>query len=232
MNATVQRVLTWTGPVMLVLWVVSFIALAGFIPPPRPLNTPDQVVAMYRDHTTLIRLGLVITMFASALLVPFASVISAQMRRIEAARATLAGTQLASAALLSVEFILPVMMWLTAAYRLDHTSARLIQMLNDMGWIMFVGVISSAVVQFASIGFAILVDQRPQTVFPRWAGYLNIWVALLVSPAGIIVFFKHGPFAWNGLVSFFLPLTAFAVWMVVMFVLLRRAIDQEAAELA
>jgi hypothetical protein len=230
MNAKVQRVLTWTGPAMLVLWVVSFIVLAGFIPPPRPLKTPTEVVAMYRDHTTLIRLGLVITMFASALLVPFAAVISAQLRRIAAARSTLPGTQLASAALLSLEFIIPLMVWQTAAYRLDGDSARLIQMLNDMGWIMFVGVISSAVVQFASIGFAILVDERRETVFPRWAGYFNLWVALLVSPAGIIVFFKHGPFAWNGLISFFLPLAAFAIWMAVMFVLLRRAIAQEADE--
>jgi hypothetical protein len=137
---------------------------------------------------------------------------------------------MASAALLSLEFIIPLMVWQTAAYRLDHSSADLIRMLNDMGWIMFVGVISSACVQFGSIGIAILVDDRSDPVFPRWAGYFNLWVTLLVSPAGIIVFFKHGPFAWNGLISFFLPLAAFAAWIVVMVVLLLKAIDQEAAE--
>jgi hypothetical protein len=171
-------------------------------------------------------------MFASALLVPFAAVISAQMKRIEGARATLPGTQLVSAGLLSLEFILPLMVWQTAAYRIENQSPQIVQMLNDMGWIMFVGVISSAVVQFASIGFAILVDQREDPVFPRWAGFFNLFVAFLVSPAGIIVFFKHGPFAWNGLFSFFLPLTVFAIWIAVMVVVLFASIKQEAGESA
>jgi hypothetical protein len=215
---------------MVIGWVVSFVLLARFIPPPAPSKTATQVLETYRGHTTELRLGLVISMFACALLVPFCAVIQQQMRRISAARSALASTQMASAALLSLEFILPLMVWQTAAYRLDHTAAEIVRVLNDMGWIMFVGVISSACVQFASIGIAILVDERTQPVFPRWAGYFNLWVTLLVSPAGIIVFFKHGPFAWNGLISFFVPLATFGAWIAVMFVLLQRAIEQEDGE--
>ena len=169
-------------------------------------------------------------MFASALLVPFAAVIAVQMKRIEGPRPVLSYIQLVSAGLLSLEFIIPLMVFQTAAYRLDVESARLIQMLNDMGWLMFVGVISSAVVMIASIGLAILIDRRERPVFPRWAGYFNLWVALLISPAGIIVFFKHGPFAWNGLFGFFVPLAAFAAWITVMVVILLRAIDQDVAD--
>jgi membrane protein implicated in regulation of membrane protease activity len=95
---------------------------------------------------------------------------------------------------------------------------------------MFVGVISSAVVEFACIGLVILADERNTGVFPRWAGYFNLWVALLVAPAGIVPFFKHGPFAWNGIFSFFMPMVVFAAWVVVMVVLLRRAIDHEERE--
>jgi hypothetical protein len=215
---------------MVLGWVIAWVLLVRFIPPPSPTKTPAQVVQLFRAHTFELRFGLVITLFACALLVPFSAVIQQQMRRIPAGRSALASTQMASAALLSLEFILPLMVWQTAAYRLDHTSAEIIRVLNDMGWIMFVGVISSACVQFASIGIAILVDERTRPVFPRWAGYFNLWVTLLVSPAGIIVFFKHGPFAWNGLVSFFLPLAAFATWIAVMVVLLFRAIEQEDAE--
>jgi hypothetical protein len=229
-NAAAQRACIWLGPVMIALWVASWVFISEFIPPPSPEKTPLEVVDFYDGRIDQIRVGMVITMFASALLVPFAAVIAVQMKRIEGPRSVLAYTQLASAALLSLEFIIPLMVFQTAAYRLDVESARLIQMLNDMGWLMFVGVISSAVVQFASIGFAILLDRRPRPVFPRWAGYLNLWVALLVSPAGIIVFFKHGPFAWNGLFGFFLPLTAFAIWITVMVVLLLRAVDDDVAE--
>jgi len=219
----------WAGPVMVFGWIASFVVLARFIPPPSPGKTPEQLVEMYSEHTGGIRLGLMLTMFASALLVPFAAVIWAQMKRIEGPRSVLAQTQLISGGLLALEFILPLMIWQTAAYR-PEIDPTLIRMLNDLGWIMFVGVISSAVVEFACIGVVILADERDTGVFPRWAGYFNLWVALLVAPAGLVPFFKHGPFAWNGLFSFFLPMVVFAAWVVVMVVVLRRAILHEEIE--
>ncbi|HTK61456.1 MAG TPA: hypothetical protein VL595_03735 [Pseudonocardia sp.] len=225
-NRNLQMLCVWSGPVMVLGWIASFLLLAGFIPPPSPERTPGELVTMYTEHAVTIRLGLMLTMFASALLVPFAAVISAQMRRIEGPRAVLAPTQLISGGLLALEFILPLMVWQTAAYRPD-IGPILIRMLNDMGWLMFVGVISSAVVEFGSIGLVILADQRDTGVFPRWAGYFNIWVAILVAPAGVVPFFKNGPFAWNGAFAFFMPMVVFATWAAVMVVLLRRAIRSE-----
>ena len=97
MKAAVQRGMTWTGPVMLALWVGAFIFLAGYTPPPDPLDSAQEVVDRFGDHTDATRLGLVITLYASALLVPFAAVISAQMKRIEGA-GPLATTQVAARA--------------------------------------------------------------------------------------------------------------------------------------
>jgi hypothetical protein len=225
-NKTLQMVCVWAGPVMIVGWVASFVLLAGFIPPPPPSNSPQQVVDMYQNNTVSIRLGLVLTLFACALLVPFAAVISTQMKRIEGQHAVLSTTQVVSGGLLSLEFIIPLMIWQTAAYRPD-IGPVLIRMLNDMGWLMFVGVISTAVVEFASIGLVILNDERDTGVFPRWAGYFNLWVAFLVVPAGVVPFFKQGPFGWNGVLAFFVPLVVFAIWIAVMVVLLRRAINAE-----
>jgi hypothetical protein len=53
---------------------------------------------------------------------------------------------------------------------------------------------------------------------------MNFWMALLFLPAGLMVFFKTGPFAWNGLLSFWLPLVAFGIWFNVMIYALLRAI--------
>lgn len=230
-GASVQRAMAWTGPVMLVLWVGAFIALAKFIPPPDPQDTAQEVLHRYAHDTGALRLGLIITLFASALLVPFAAVISTQMRRIERGVGPLSLTQVVSAGLLSIEFIVPIMVWLTAAYRgFDPDSARVIQMLNDMGWLMFVAVISSVIVQIACFGVAILIDDREEPIFPRWSGYFMLWVCLLLSPTALCVFFKDGPFAWNGLFAFWVPLTTYAAWMLISFWLLRTAIDQEQAE--
>jgi hypothetical protein len=46
---------------------------------------------------------------------------------------------------------------------------------------------------------------------------------------GIAVFFKHGPFAWNGIIGFYAPLTVFFVWLVITTYLLLTAIKRQAA---
>lgn len=227
LNLTAQRICVWCGPVMVGVWGLSFAFLCRFIPPPAPSKTPEQLVAQFSEHTNLIRLGLVVSLFACALLVPFCAAISAQMRRIEGVRSVLAETQLVSGGLLCVEFLLPFAIWQTALYRLQEHDPRTIQLLNDMAWLMFLGIISSACIQVAALGLAILLDKGAEPVFPRWAGYLNLWIALVWSPASVIVFFKNGPFAWNGLIAWWIPLLVFFTWFAVMVTLLLRAIADD-----
>jgi hypothetical protein len=60
--------------------------------------------------------------------------------------------------------------------------------------------------------------------------YLNIWVAVVFIPTGIITFFKTGPFTYAGLLGFYITLTVFAVWLVAMPYAVVRAIRDEIAE--
>ena len=53
--------------------------------------------------------------------------------------------------------------------------------------------------------------------------YLNLWVAVTFLPGAAATFFKHGPFAWNRLFDFWLPLTTFSLWIIVMGVLTAKA---------
>src|SRR5438067_5956570 len=101
---------------MVAIWGLSFWLLAGYIPPPAPETPPAQTLAFYMEHNFEIRLGLVFSLFASALLVPWAAAISTQMQRMEGKRSVLAMTQLGSGIALSVEFIVPIMVWQAAAY--------------------------------------------------------------------------------------------------------------------
>ena len=52
---------------------------------------------------------------------------------------------------------------------------------------------------------------------------------MLFTPGTIAVFFHDGPFAWNGLFTWYLPLTVFAIWMITMSVLMLKAISAESA---
>jgi hypothetical protein len=225
----VQRVLIWSGVAMIVLWLGAFLFIAGFIPPSAPSSTADAIVRLYNSHTNSIKIGMVISMLGSALLVPYAVAISGQLKRIDGARA-LADIQMVSCALLSLEFITPIAVWMATSFRVDGRSADVTESMHDLGWILFMTVIWSLFVQVVAIGFAVLIDRRPTPVLPRWLGYLNFWVALLIVPAGTVLFFKDGPMAWNGVVGLYVPLTAFVVWFASMTIVIHKNLTRQIAE--
>jgi hypothetical protein len=72
----------------------------------------------------------------------------------------------------------------------------------------------------------VLNDSDPEPLFPRWLGFLNLWVALAYVPGSLLAFFKSGPFAWNGIFAFWLAGTVFTVWFIGMTVTLLRAVDR------
>ena len=74
------------------------------------------------------------------------------------------------------------------------------------------------------IGVAILRDRSDSPVFPAVGGLCELWVGLLLVPACFILFFKTGPMAWNGILSFWIPVAVFVAWFVVMFWTMRAAV--------
>jgi hypothetical protein len=119
---------------------------------------------------------------------------------------------------------------MASAFRSDDRPADLTRALNDVGWTLFVLVIWSLWVQMLAIAAAVLIDNRPEPILPRCVGYLSLRAAILVIPAGLILFFKTGPWAWNGLVGFFIPLTALVTWMLSMTWTVHQALNKQIAE--
>ena len=120
-------------------------------------------------------------------------------------------------------------MWQAILFRPATTSSELTYRLNDLEWRPFVGIVSTDVLQCLSIGAAILIDQRATPVFPRWAGYYNIFVASTIVLAGLVVFFKQRPFAGNGLLAWWPLVVSFFTWMIVMTVLVLGNLGQQQA---
>jgi hypothetical protein len=229
MEQKVQRVLIWSGPLMVAVWFFTFIFVMKFFPPSNPAATANEIVDLYARREIPIKIGLVITMAASALLVPWGVAISGQLKRIRGAKA-LADTQMVSCGLLSLEFITPIGVWMAASFRFDKRAADVTEAIHDIGWILFVTVIWSVWVQMLAIAAAILIDRGPTPILPRSIGYLSIWAAMLILPAGMVLFFKHGPFAWNGIVGIYIPLAGFAIWVTAVTIAVHRALTAQISE--
>lgn len=227
MNVRNQMLCTWSGPIFVAVFTVGFWFLAHYLPPPSPSAGAGDIAALYQQNTGPIRLGMFLMMACSGLVAPFIAVIAVQMKRMEGGAGVLTYTQLSAGTVGILFLILPALLWTVAAFRPER-DPNLILLLNDMGWIFFLMPFGTFTVQCLAIGLAILGSKDAPPLIPRWAGYFNLWVAVLFIPGGLLTFFKTGPFAWNGLFVFWVPLVAFLLWYGVMFVLLRQAIAKPA----
>ncbi|ORW23272.1 hypothetical protein AWC19_11990 [Mycobacterium palustre] len=203
----------------------------GFIPPPSPSASAEQIREMYIAHQTRIRVGLILTVVSCGLAFPWAVAIAVQMQRIEGRWSPMALSQLIAGVALPLLYIMPVMAWASAAFRPDERPAELTRFANDLGWFPFVGVGSPAFIQSIAIAIVTLRDIRPNPVFKRWVAYFNIWCVLLFFAGALIYAFKSGPLAWNGVVAFWIPVVVFVAWIFVMTYVLLAAINDQEDEL-
>ena len=74
---------------------------------------------------------------------------------------------------------------------------------------------------------AILTNHSGRPFLPRWVAYMNVWAGLLYFPAALLLFFKRGAFAYNGLLALYVPLAAFLIWIVLMTQQLIRSIKAD-----
>ncbi len=220
--------LVWTGPVGIVTVLIGWMVLAGFLPPPSPAMSPDGFAAMWAQHTELKRLGMILCVWGGALYVPFTVAVAMMLRRAESEERILSTTQLALGIFGTVFFTLNFLVLASAMFR-PKLPAGANQPLTDLGFIMTFSPVAPFTFQYAVIGLAILQIPGAHPVFPRWVGYVNLWVGLLLVPACAIPFFKTGILAWNGLLSFWIPVAVFVAWFFVMFATMRRSLLHAAA---
>ncbi|HWN32547.1 MAG TPA: hypothetical protein VNP03_07375 [Pseudonocardia sp.] len=211
MNTRNQVVCAWAGLVGLALIFVGLL-LAGYVPAPRADATPGEIAAFYRDGTFTIRLGLFLGLIGSAGWAALVSVVWVQLSHIEGPRPVLAALQAVAGAACYVLLTLFVVLLAAAAFRPERAPEST-QLLHDIGWFMAFLAAVPFVLQALATGAAILGDRSPQPAYPRWLGYLGLWVAVLLAPGDVLLFFHTGPFAYDGLISYWIPLFGFGGWM-------------------
>lgn len=229
MNTKSQIIAAWCGPAFMVMLSIGWVMFGGYFPPHSPADSAEQVAAFYQTNILGIRFGLLISMWGTAVLIPFFAVIFVQMARIEGRFPVWSYSQLAAGAGTILTLAFPILFWALTAFRPDR-SPELMLLLDDLAWIPFAAMTSPFLLVPVCIAIVGFMDKSEHPIFPRWACYFNLWADFLILPGGLAIFFKTGPFAWNGLFGIWVPFIAFGVWFGVMTYLLIKGIKRQAAE--
>ena len=199
------------GVIALGLILIGFIA-AHYIPPPKASWSADHIARFYSEHTTRKRFGIFLLLFGAIGFGPLVAGMTIVMLRIEGNRPTLAVAQAVLGGVGTACLFLFAMLLAVAAFR-PGRSADVTQAFHDAGWFMAFISAPPFMLQALAIAGAVLGDRSAKPVLPRWFGYLNVWIAVLLAPGAVLLFFKTGPLAYHGLLGYWVPLFAFGGWM-------------------
>src|SRR5271156_2293166 len=213
----------WCGPGYLLLLFIGWGAFAGFLPPIGPSRNANEIAQIFQGNTNGIRIGMVLLMWSAGVFIFFAAAIGQFLSKIEGGAGVLTyGVVIGGCGNMVLTFY-PAIWWLVAAYRPER-AADLTYIFNDMAWLQFIGGVSIFAALPVAIAVAAFIDKTPDPVFPRWAGYFNLMVVMLILPDQLLFFFHSGPWSWNGLFGLWIPVTLFGGWFLVTFYLMRAAV--------
>jgi hypothetical protein len=226
-----QKFLIWWALIFSVVFAAALGMLLHLLPPPSALWSADQVAQFYTEHSLDIRLGAAVMAVVSGFFIPFTIPVVAQMRRHEADRTPVwSMLTLVSGAVTSVTIFLPPVFFGTAAFT-PTRPAEVTAVIHEVGLLMMITAAQTFVFMWVAV---VVICLTPHTVahspFPRWFGYLTLWDALVLEVGVLAYLFKSGPFAWNGILAFWVAAGAFFSWMIVLAVLMVKAINRQLAE--
>jgi hypothetical protein len=214
MSRISQLIVAWSGPAMIVTFIIGGCIMARYLPPQwHPSDSPQKVAQIYIDHLMPIRIGLVLSVIAYTMMAVWGVSNAAQTRRLEGKFPALTYLQLVCMAAGTAQIVVNCGAWATAAFRPGQVSPEITQALNDMGFIILLGTWPPFTAWSIALGLQILLNKSAVEVYPRWAGYVSIWCGLLYMPGGTVWFFKGGPFGWTGAICMYVPFVFFGSWI-------------------
>ncbi|WP_405137778.1 hypothetical protein [Nocardia sp. NBC_01388] len=179
-------------------------------PPPRPDVTDLQSAHWFAQHATTIRIGFPILLAIAGGAAISNGIIGYFMKRMSSGP-VLAYAFIGSMGVGAVPgFHLILVCYLTATFRPER-DPRIIHMLYDLGNLSYNGSLGCFTTAYAMLAIAILYDRN--RIFPKWFAYISIWQIVTEVVATQMWVFHSGAFAWNGMITFYIAVVIFGIWV-------------------
>lgn len=230
-SAKSQRHLIWISVALSLIFSLGYV-MTGFFPPPKPTLGAAEVAELYASDNLRLRIGVVLCLLSGGFLMVWGVVVSAQMARVEKGLPVWAILQVLSAAMGALIFTLPLLFVGVAAFSAER-SAEITLLMHELAFLTLITPVTFFPFQALPVGVIALSRNNAgakNSPFPRWLGFLTLWMLACAELGTIAMLFKTGPFAWNGLFAFWLPLSIYAIWYTALTRQMLKAIARQEAD--
>lgn len=211
-----QRVILWWGIVFAVIYGVAFVFLLQMVPPPDATFSAQEVADWYSERHDEIRIGATIGAWTGAFMLPIFAVLTIQVHRQEPGRPIWSVMTAMGGAMMSLFLVLPPLFWGVAAYTEGRLDPEVTTLMHELGTLTLVTTDQYYIFAWvALVAISFIPTTMKHSPFPRWYGYFTAWTAFMFEAGAIAFLPRTGPFAWDGLLVFWSPLTLFSIWIAV-----------------
>ncbi|KAB2386082.1 hypothetical protein [Actinomadura montaniterrae] len=214
----------WAFTVFYTALSVGICLLGRATPPPRPDVTGLQAAAWFDEHHLGIQIGFVFLLVIAGGAAISNGIIGYFMKRMSSGKA-LAYAYIAAMGVGAVPgFQVLLVCWLTATFRPDR-SPDILYLLYDLGMLSYNGSLGCFTAAYTVLAIAVFYDRN--RIFPKWFGYVTVWQIVTEIVASQMWLHHSGAFAWNGMITLYIAIVIFGLWVACLLVLLRKAAGRE-----
>jgi hypothetical protein len=203
----------WCAPIFSVVVAIGWLGLAHFWMPARAdlgaEATKTFFTVTYRDGMVL---GNSLLIVGCAFLVVASIQYGLMLAEIEGSKPLWSITTAVCGILITLIVFLNGSFWIGAAYRTE-ASADIVVALNDTAWFGFLLGWVFLSLQMIATAIVTLSDSSALPLVPRWLSKASLVGAGLLACAGGPAFTKSGPFAYHGVLAFYMPMAIWGGWL-------------------
>jgi hypothetical protein len=217
-----QWIAFWTVPFFFNLFGIVFVPLSWMMPPRSPSSSSSQIVDFMQSHNLLIACAILTLSYGLAPLSNAVYLI--QIKRMSVSPVLRYSVMVGSMTGAIVGMLFPMFCFGLGAFRSGYAPSTL-AMLYDFGYLAYIGSLGCFCVMWMAFGLAIILDTN--NVLPKWLGYYTVWQYVTELMAAPVWISKSGPFAWNGLMTFWFAMVLYVSWQMIVYVCIYRAIKNQ-----
>ncbi len=217
-----QWIALWIVPFFFTLFGIVFVPLSGMMPPRSPGRSSSQIVDFMQSHDLLIACAILTASFGLAPLTN--SVYLIQIKRMSVSPVFRYSVMVGSMTGAIVGMLFPMFCFGLGAFRSGYEPSTL-AMLYDFGYLAYIGSLGCFCVMWMAFGLAIILDENH--ILPKWLGYYTVWQYVTELMAAPVWISTSGPFAWDGLMTFWFAMVLYVPWQVIVYVCIYRAIKEQ-----